>query len=111
MESAAFNEKIWFAIAEPSRRKLIDLLVSKGESSASKLAQEVTISRQAVTKHLAVLRNAGLLRVHRTRKEVLFTIDSANLNKAAKELSAAAKFWDDRLLRIKQLAEQIHEQE
>jgi DNA-binding transcriptional ArsR family regulator len=64
-----------------------------------------------VSKHLAVLKNAGLIRERRTRKEVFFDIEKANLNEAAKELSDAAKFWDDRLLTIKQVAEHMHRQE
>ena len=51
--TAPFNEKLWFAIAEPSRRKLIEVLLLKGETTASRLADEVPFSRQAVSKHIA----------------------------------------------------------
>jgi DNA-binding transcriptional ArsR family regulator len=60
--TAPFNEELWFAIAEPSRRKLIEVLLLKGEATASRLADEVPFSRQAVSKHLAVLKRAGLVK-------------------------------------------------
>ncbi len=105
-----FNEDIWLAIAEPSRRKLIDILLAKGESTASKLAKEVPFTRQAVAKHLIVLQNTGLLRQRKAGKEVHFSLEPAGLAKAAQELSRAAALWDGRLQKIKQVAEASEEE-
>ena len=69
-----FNEELWFAIAEPSRRKLIEVLLLKGEATASRLADEVPFSRQAVSKHIAVLKRAGLVKERKTGKEVRFSL-------------------------------------
>ena len=103
-----FNEQLWFAIAEPSRRKIIEVLLLKGEATASRLADEVPFSRQAVSKHLAVLKRAGLVRVRKTGKEVRFSVEPDGLSVAAQELSRAASLWDERLQKIKQLAETLH---
>ena len=106
-KTIAFNEIVWSAIAEPSRRMLLDLLVEKA-LSASMLAEEVSFSRQAVAKHMIVLKNAGLVKSKRHGKEVLFEIKPLGLHAAANELAQAAKAWDARLIRIKQLAEELH---
>ena len=59
--SAASDDELWSAIADPSRRRVLDLLVEGGETTASVLAQKVPFSRQAVIKHLVVLEHAGLV--------------------------------------------------
>lgn len=107
---APFNEELWFAIAEPSRRKLIELLLLKGEATASRLAEDVPFSRQAVSKHLAVLKGAGLVNERKTGKEVRFRLSPEGLSLAAQELSRAATLWDKRLQQIKHLAETLHQE-
>lgn len=106
--TAPFNDKLWFAIAEPSRRKLIEILLLKGEMTASRLADEVPFSRQAVSKHIAVLKKAGLVKERKTGKEVRFSVEPAGLGVAAQELSRAAALWDERLQKIKHIAEMLH---
>lgn len=103
--SLSFNEALWSAIAVPSRRKLIEVLLSKGETSASRLAQEVPFSRQAVSKHLMVLKSVDLVRDRKTGKELLFSVNPERIGAAAEELSQAARLWDGRLLKIKEIAE------
>ena len=58
--TAQADDELWSAIADPSRRRVLDLVVSNGEVSASWLAGRVPFSRQAVSKHLVVLEQAGL---------------------------------------------------
>ena len=58
---AQADDELWSVIAEPSRRQVLDLLVSNGEVSASWLAERVPFSRQAVSKHLVVLERSGLI--------------------------------------------------
>jgi ArsR family transcriptional regulator, cadmium/lead-responsive transcriptional repressor len=107
---APFNEELWFAIAEPSRRKLIEVLLLKGEATASRLADDVPFSRQAVSKHLVVLKRAGLVNEYKTGKEVRFSLSPEGLSAAAQELSQAATLWDERLQKIKRLAETLHQE-
>ena len=97
-------------MAEPSRRKLIEVLLLKGEATASRLADDVPFSRQAVRKHLAVLKRAGLVNEHKTGKEVRFRVSPEGLSVAAQELSQAATLWDERLQKIKHLAETLHQE-
>ena len=59
--TAQADDELWSAIGDPSRRRVLDLVVSNGEVSASWLAGRVPFSRQAVSKHLVVLEQAGLV--------------------------------------------------
>ncbi|HXF22280.1 MAG TPA: helix-turn-helix domain-containing protein, partial [Streptosporangiaceae bacterium] len=53
--------ELWEAVAEPSRRRVLDLLLTDGEATPTMLAARLPVTRQAVAKHLAVLTRAGLV--------------------------------------------------
>ncbi|MET8754370.1 ArsR/SmtB family transcription factor [Streptomyces sp. NPDC059104] len=93
------------ALADPTRRLLLDLLAARGEASATALAEGVPVSRQAVVKHLAVLEAAGLVRGGRVGREVRYAVRPAALDATARWMAALAADWDRRLARIKLLAE------
>lgn len=104
------DDVLWSAIADPSRRRVLDLLVRGGEASASTLAGQVPFSRQAVSKHLGVLEQAGLIRRRKQGREVLYQVDADRLDQAAQAMAEVAKRWDGRLSTIKRLAEAMHAQ-
>jgi DNA-binding transcriptional ArsR family regulator len=106
----AGGEDLVSAIADPSRRRVLDLLVQRGEASASALAHDVPFTRQAVVKHLAVLEDAGLVSRRRDGREVRFRVDPVRLDEAAREMARIAREWDRRLLSIKRIAEATHRQ-
>ena len=64
-------EKVFRALADPSRRMLLDRLFAKGGQTLSALAADMPMSRQAVTKHLAILEEANLVAVHWHGREKL----------------------------------------
>jgi DNA-binding transcriptional ArsR family regulator len=102
------DDELWSAIADPSRRQVLDLLVSHGEVSASWLAGQVPFSRQAVSKHLAVLERAGLIRRRKQGREVLYQVQADRLDPATRVMAELAAHWDQRLGMIKRLAEAAH---
>ncbi len=102
------GDELWSAIADPSRRRVLDLLVRGGEATASTLAQQVPFTRQAVTKHLAVLEDARLVTRRRAGREVLFRVDPDRLDEATRAMAQLADDWDQRLRAIKRLAETAH---
>ena len=93
------------AVTEPTRRQLLDLLLERGESTPTSLADGLPVTRQAVSKHLAVLERAGLVDGQRSGREVHYRINIGRLDDATRSLSELASTWDRRLLRLKQLAE------
>jgi ArsR family transcriptional regulator, cadmium/lead-responsive transcriptional repressor len=98
-------EALVAAVTEPSRRQMLDLLLERGESTATVLADRLPISRQAVSKHLAVFSRVGLVQGEKSGREVRYRLNVERLDEATRSLGELAAAWDRRLLRIKQIAE------
>jgi DNA-binding transcriptional ArsR family regulator len=108
MTAPQADDELWSAIADPSRRQVLDLLVSNGEVSASWLAGHVPFSRQGVSKHLAVLERTGLISRRKQGREVLYQVEADRLDQATRAMADLAAQWDRRLNAIKRLAEATH---
>ena len=106
--TAQADDELWSAIGDPSRRRVLDLVVSNGGVSASWLAGHVPFSRQAVSKHLVVLEQAGLISLRKQGREVLYRVDTNRLDQASRAIADLAARWDRRLGMIKRLAEAAH---
>jgi DNA-binding transcriptional ArsR family regulator len=107
--TAAVDDQLWSAIGDPTRRRMLDLLLSTGEGTATTLGAQLPISRQAVAKHLGVLDRAGLVHASPAGRERRYRVDDAQLERAVAQLAAVGTAWDARLRRIKQIAEDIAE--
>ncbi|MFJ4838202.1 ArsR/SmtB family transcription factor [Streptomyces sp. NPDC088746] len=99
-------EGVLGALADPMRRRILDLLAAQGEATATTLAEALPVSRQAVVKHLTVLDAAGLAAGRREGREVRYTVRPTALDATARWMAALAGEWDRRLDRVKRLAEQ-----
>ena len=106
--TAQTDDELWSAIGDPSRRQVLDLVVGNGAVSASWLAGRVPFSRQAVSKHLVVLEDAGLVSRRKQGREVLYQVEADRLDQATRALADLAAQWDRRLAAIKRLAEAAH---
>ena len=106
--TAQADDELWSAVADPSRRRVLDLLVGNGEASASWLAVRVPFSRQAVSKHLVVLERAGLISRRKRGREVLYQVEADRLDQATRAMAELAAQWNRRLGSIKRLAETAH---
>ncbi len=98
-------ETVLGALADPTRRHVLEALVAHPAASASALSRVLPISRQMVIKHLSVLQDSGLVRSAKTGREVLFEVQSAPLTETADWLSSLAAQWDSRLADLKARAE------
>ena len=98
-------DSVLVALADPTRRELLDLLAAQGVATATTLAERLPISRQAVVKHLAVLDAAGLVSGSRVGREVRYAVRPAALDATARWMAALAGDWDRRLANIKSIAE------
>jgi DNA-binding transcriptional ArsR family regulator len=85
------------ALADPTRRQLLDLLGGSPGRSASALAGVVPVSRQAVAQHLALLEECRLVQRRRAGREVLFSVRPDQLAAMASWLDDRAEAWRDRL--------------
>jgi ArsR family transcriptional regulator, cadmium/lead-responsive transcriptional repressor len=98
-------DELWWAVAEPTRRRVLDVLLDRGEATATVVAGELPITRQAVAKHLAVLDRAGLVEGRRHGREVRYAIRPQRLDAATRSMAQVAAEWDARLAAIKRIAE------
>ncbi|HEX6499905.1 MAG TPA: metalloregulator ArsR/SmtB family transcription factor [Micromonosporaceae bacterium] len=109
--SAALSDQVdddlWSAIGDPTRRRMLDLLLVDGEGTATTLSRQMPVTRQAVAKHLGVLDRVGLVRATPAGREKWYRVDDAQLARAVAQLSAVGSAWDARLQRIKRIAEAI----
>ncbi|HET6707872.1 helix-turn-helix domain-containing protein [Amycolatopsis sp.] len=105
--STTVDDDLWSAIGDPTRRRLLDLLLSEGSATATGLSEHLPVTRQAVAKHLAVLDRAGLVHAHSAGREKQFRVDEDQLARAVAQLADVGNAWDARLRRIKHIAETI----
>jgi ArsR family transcriptional regulator, cadmium/lead-responsive transcriptional repressor len=103
----AIDDQLWAAIGDPTRRQVLDLLLTDGVHTATALSQRLPVSRQAVAKHLTVLDRAGLVRGISAGREKRYQIDHAQLARAAAQLIEVSAAWDVRARKIKRIAEEI----
>ena len=105
------DDALWSAIGDPTRRRMLDLLLVDGDGTATSLGQQLPVTRQAVAKHLGVLDRAGLVRATPVGRERRYRVDDAQLSRAVAQLSSVGSAWDARLQRIKRIAESIQHSE
>lgn len=106
--AAEVDDDLWSAIGDPTRRRMLDLLLRTGNGTATSLGQLLPVSRQAVAKHLGVLDRAGLVHATPAGREKRYRVDDAQLARAVAQLASVGSAWDARLRRIKRIAESIH---
>jgi DNA-binding transcriptional ArsR family regulator len=100
------EDRLWAALGDPMRIRLLDLLLERGEATASTLASALPITRQGVSKHLAILERDGFVTSHRTGREVHYAVRAGGLDQARAAMAQIAARWDTRLVAIKKIAEQ-----
>jgi ArsR family transcriptional regulator, cadmium/lead-responsive transcriptional repressor len=105
----AVLDEVWTAVGDPNRRRLLDLLLDTGESTPTRLASGLPLTRQAVSKHLAVLERAGLVESTPEGRQMKYRIRADALDLATRSIAEVAARWDRRLRRIKALAEAIEQ--
>ncbi|HEY3810873.1 MAG TPA: metalloregulator ArsR/SmtB family transcription factor [Acidimicrobiales bacterium] len=93
-------DAVFAALADPTRRRLLDQLSAEGPLTATELAASYPVSRQAVVKHLGALAAAGLLDAERHGREVRYGVVTSRLGGASAWLADVGARWDDRLVAL-----------
>ncbi|HET8894300.1 MAG TPA: metalloregulator ArsR/SmtB family transcription factor [Gaiellaceae bacterium] len=89
---------VFSALADPTRRYVLEALATRGDATATELAAELPMTRQAVTKHLAALGDAGLVDATRAGRETRYRLTPEPLGDAVGWLE---RIWDERLAALK----------
>jgi DNA-binding transcriptional ArsR family regulator len=101
-DNEAIAEQVFTALADPSRRAILAALASGGPATATDLAGQLPITRQAIAKHLALLAEAGLVTAEPgERRRVRYRLHSAPMRVAQRFMAALARDWDGPLVALK----------
>ena len=94
----AVAEQVFVALADPTRRAILAALATDGPATATDLAARLSITRQAIAKHLALMADAAIVTPERgERRRVRYRLRSAPVQLAQQFLAALANDWDSRL--------------
>jgi DNA-binding transcriptional ArsR family regulator len=91
---------VFTALADPTRRRVVRVLSQQPSVTASALATELPITRQAITKHLNALVDAGLLTASHEGRETRYRLTPEPLAEAMQWMATAGARWDERLARL-----------
>jgi DNA-binding transcriptional ArsR family regulator len=92
---------IFSALSDPNRRYVVEALTERGEATATELALELPVTRQAVSKHLNALEDAGLVEGVRAGREVRYRLTPESLEAAVSWIERVGKQWDARLAALR----------
>ena len=97
------------ALADPTRRQIVEILSDGQARSVSEITGHFSVSRQAVTKHITILNDAGIVACERHGRDRHNWLQPKGLDPLREWLSHYSAFWDDRLAALKQQVEQREE--
>jgi len=95
--SPAGVDEVFGALGDPGRRALVEAVAGRGSATATELAADLPVTRQAVAKQLAMLADAGLLRATRTGRETRYELTPGPLDDAVVWMVEVGARWDERL--------------
>ena len=87
-------------LAEPHRRKVVELLAHRGKLTASEISEQFDVTPQAVSQHLKVLREANVIRMERRAQRRLYSFDPKSMNPVQAWVADLTKLWRRRLDRL-----------
>ena len=96
MGTVLAHADVFRAVADPTRRRLLDLLEA-GERTVSELVARFRISQPAVSKHLRVLREVGLVRRRQRGRERVYSLEAQPLREVADWIAHYERFWNEKL--------------
>lgn len=101
MKGSARAHAVFGALADPTRLRVLGHLSQHGPATATEIARIVPVSRQAVSKHLMALAEAGLVSRARAGREVRYSLESGRLGEIADWAAEVGRQWDARLSRLR----------
>jgi len=99
------SASLFAALGDETRLRIVSRLCGEGPLSIAKLTAGSEVTRQAITKHLRTLAEAGLLRARRDGRESVWELEPERLDDARRYLEQISRQWDDALERFRRLVE------
>lgn len=99
---------VYSAVADPTRRQMLRMLAEADELPLHELTARFPMGRTAISKHLAILREAGLVTDRKVGRETRYRLNAAPLREIQEWISFYDQFWTERIDRLKKLLEEEH---
>ena len=96
------------ALAEPNRRRMIEIIAAKGEVAASDISDQFEISAPAVSQHLKVLREAELVKMEKRAQQRIYSINPQGVDEMWEWLNQMRQFWNKRFDALDELLLKEH---
>src|SRR5581483_1317953 len=96
---------VFFALAEPRRRNIIEILAAGGEMPATKIAKRFKVTPSAISQHLKILKEAGLVHMRKRAQQRLYHLDPAGVEAVEKWAQKQTELWEKRLINLDKLLE------
>ncbi len=93
----------FYALAEPRRRRIIELIAANGRLSATEISKKFDITAQAISQHLSVLLSAKLLIVHKHAQQRIYEINSNEMVEVEGWTEKTLKMWNERFDRLEEV--------
>ena len=106
MRSRSSAAPLFAALGDETRLRLVSRLCEGGPASITRLTQGARITRQAITKHLRVMQDAGLVRSTRLGRESYWELDRRRLEEVRRNLALISQQWDEALGRLRKFVEE-----
>lgn len=94
-------DRVFAALGDPGRRSLVEAVAARGSATATELARELPVTRQAVAKQLGALAEAGLVRPTRSGRETRYEVTPGPLSDALEWMVSVGGAWDERLVALR----------
>jgi DNA-binding transcriptional ArsR family regulator len=99
------KQAVFVALADPTRRKLIEMMADRGAQTATQLAEQLPFTRQGISKHLGIMAEAGLVTIKQRGRDKYYHLTPEPLEIASLWIMAIAARWDQRLELLRDLLE------
>lgn len=106
--AAAAQDRIFHALADPSRRAIFESL-TRGEAAVNELTARFEISQPAISQHLAALKGAGLVNARREGRRVFYRVQPRGMKPLIDWIAHYRAFWTEHVDRLEQLLEKMDE--
>lgn len=100
---------IYTAIAEPTRRNILEVLAEKGELSATDISHEFTITPSAISQHLKVLRESNVIKMKKNKQQRLYQINPDSFQELEEWAKKLAHVWNERFNALDKLLQEEKE--
>ena len=92
----------FYALAEPNRRRIMELLAHEGQMPAGEICKRFSITAQAVSQHLGILLDAGLVRMQKRAQRRIYALNAASLSEVEEWIRTTEQLWNARLDRLEE---------